>query len=91
MGKAYFYGKIISILGNSLFKGNGLNGIMKYTMVSEMLKGNSGNVSINSMIPLMMLSGGKTDNMFDGLFDFDLGLDDESDTDEDDADEGSGN
>lgn len=98
MGKTYFYGKIISMLGNSFFKGaKGINGMMRYMMLSEMLKGNGnsgsmfGGSGMSSMLPLMMMSGGKMDNMFDGLFDFDLGLDDENDTDEDDTDEGSDN
>lgn len=44
MGNTYFYGKIISFLGKSNFiKGKGgMNKIMKYMMMSEMMKGFSG-------------------------------------------------
>lgn len=90
MGSQFFYGKIISLLGNNLFKKkNGINGIMKYMMMSEILKGNNGSSSMfggsgmNSMLPLMMMSGGKMDGMFDGIFDFDFDNTDEEAEDED--------
>lgn len=82
MGKTYFYGKIISMLGNNLFKGgkgNGLNGMMKYMMLSEMMKsgfgnnGASGATGMNSILPMMMMFGsGNSEGMFDGIFDFDF-------------------
>ena len=74
MGNTYFYGKIVSMLGNSFFgKGkDGINQMMKYMMMSEMCKGTatSGASGLNSMLPLMMLSGGSMSDMFDGMFDF---------------------
>lgn len=77
MGSTYFYGKIVSMFGDNLDVGkkSGMNKIMKYMMVSEMMKGNnaSGNGDNNNssnMMALMMMSGG-LGNMFDGLFDFD--------------------
>ena len=97
MGKTYFYGKVISMLGNNLFggkSGKGLNGMMKYMMLSEMLKGNSGNgmsgtnSGMNLILPMMMLSGGKIDGMFEGLFDFDLEIDNADNTEDEDEEEG---
>jgi hypothetical protein len=48
----------------------GMKGMMKYMMLSEMLKGGNGNN--NSMLPMMMLmNGGGMEEMFGGLFDMD--------------------
>ena len=45
--------------------------MMKYLMMSEMVKGNgTGN---NSMLPMMMFMNGNMGNMFEGMFDFDSG------------------
>lgn len=66
MGNTYFYGKIVSMFGDNLF-GKGAKGtsqIMKYMVMSEMFKGNSGltagsNNGMSSMFPmLMMMNGG---------------------------------
>ena len=79
MGNTYFYGRIISMFGDS-FKGgkkNGMNNIFKYMMMSEMLKGGGSNSNMN-MLPLMMMGNGGFENMFDGMFDFDLSTEDES-------------
>ena len=77
MGNTYFYGKIVSMFGSDLVKGKkGVNKIMQYMMLSEMMKGSSGNAGMNSMLPLMMMSG-KTGNIFDGMFDFDVKDDEE--------------
>lgn len=82
MGNTYFYGKIVSAFGTDLLKGKGgMKNIMSYMMMSEMMKGNSGNGGgLSSVFPLMMLNGGMT-NIFDGMFDFG---DDDSDDDSDD-------
>ena len=71
MGNTYFYGKIVSAFGTDLLKGKGgMKNIMSYMMMSEMMKGNSGNGGgLSSVFPLMMLNGGMT-NIFDGMFDF---------------------
>lgn len=85
MGNTYFYGKIVSMFGNNITgKKNGANNIMKYMMMSEMMKSmNGGNGSSQngfaSILPFMMM-GGKMENMFDGMFDFNS--DDEDDSDE---------
>jgi hypothetical protein len=75
MGNTYFYGKIVSMFGdNFMGKKNGVNNIMQYMMMSEMMKsmtgGNSGNGNnmMSAMLPMMM--GGKMGNMFEGMFNF---------------------
>jgi hypothetical protein len=68
MGKTYFYGKIVSMFGK-IKGGKGMNGMMKYMMMSEMLKGNGGNNSMSSMLPMMMLMNGGMGDMFEGMFD----------------------
>ena len=74
MGNTYFYGKIVSMFGND-FKGGkkGMNKMMSYMMMSEMMKGNSGMGNNNSMLPMMLMmnSGGGFADMFEGMFDFD--------------------
>ena len=78
LGKQYFYGKIVSMFGNMMSaKNGGMNNIFKYMMMSEMMKGNSG----NSMMPMMLMMNGGN-NMFDGMFDFE-----ETDEDEPKGDE----
>ena len=68
MGKTYFYGKIVSMFGK-IKGGKGMNGMMKYMMMSEMMKGN-GN-SNNSMLPMMMFMNGNMGDMFGDMFNFD--------------------
>lgn len=90
MGNTYFYGKIVSMFGdNFMGKKNGVNNIMQYMMMSEMMKGMSGNTSagggMSNMLPFMMM-GGKLGNMFDGMFDF-FGSETESETESDVEDE----
>ena len=84
MGNTYFYGKIVSMFGSDSIKGKkGANNIFKYMMLSQIMKGdNSGSTGIggmNSMLPFMMMNGNMSD-VFDGMFDFDV--DREEDTDE---------
>lgn len=80
MGNTYFYGKIISMFGQDVFKGKkGTNKIMQYMMMSEMLKGNnSSNNGMSSMLPFMLMgnSSGFGD-MFSGMFDFDTEADED--------------
>lgn len=87
MGSTYFYGKIVSMFGNNFMKGKkGMDKMMSYMIMSEMMKGNgasSGNA--NSMMPMMMLmNGGNMSDMFSGMFDFDMSDDDEENYDEED-------
>lgn len=75
MGNTYFYGKIVSMFGSDIINGKkGANKIMQYMLISEMMKGgkdsmtNNGN-GMSSVLPLMMLSGGKIGDLFSGMFD----------------------
>lgn len=88
MGNTYFYGKIVSMFGSDIMKGKkGMNKMMSYMLMSEMMKcanGNStttGNTSggMGAILPFMMMGGGSgfTD-MFDGMFDFDTDDDDDN-------------
>lgn len=79
MGNTYFYGKIVSMFGNDFKSGKkGMNKMMSYMMMSEIMKGN-GNTpnNSNSMLPMMLVMNGGFTDMFDGMFDFDT-TDDES-------------
>ena len=70
MGRTYFYGKIVSMFGQMKGKSKGMNSMMKYMVMSEMMKGNKSG-DMGSMLPMMMLmNGGGFENMFDGMFDF---------------------
>lgn len=96
MGNTYFYGKIVSMFGNSFGKGKkGVNKIFQYMMMSEMMKG-SGTSGTNaganpmSMLPMMMFSNGGDGNFFDdmfgeGMFDLDDDEDEENDENDDTA------
>lgn len=75
MGNTYFYGKIVSMFGSDIMKGKkGMNKMMSYMLMSEMMKGNNGNSAnngMNSMLPFMMMGNNGFSDMFDGMFDFD--------------------
>lgn len=78
MGNTYFYGKIVSMFGNSFGNGKkGMEKVMSYMMMSEMMKGMSncgtttGDNNMMSAMPMLMMMGGGTGNFFDGMFDFD--------------------
>ena len=76
MGSTYLYGRIVSLLGKGGVRGKkGTGRIMKYMMLSAMMKGREGGVS--GLLPLMFL-GGKNDFM-DDLFDFGDGEETEDD------------
>ena len=90
MGNTYFYGKIISMFGQDVFKGKkGTNKIMQYMMMSEMLKGNnSSNNGMSSMLPFMLMgnSSGFGD-MFSDMFDFDTEADEDLENNDKEEDE----
>lgn len=69
MGSTYFYGKIVSLFGN-MGGGDGANNVLKYMMMSQMMKGmNGGETSgMNPMMLMMIMNGGGFGKMFDGLF-----------------------
>lgn len=67
LGDTYFFGKIVSVFGKSKGK-KSMGKIMKYMMLSEMMKG-KGSDGMNPMLMLAMANG--KNDMFDGIFDFD--------------------
>lgn len=93
-GKTYFYGKIVSMFGSANFmKGkNGINRMMQFMVMSEMMKGMAGNSGngvkvpaltdgnmgvMTQMLPFMMMGGMNMGNMFEGMFDFNFDDDDD--------------
>ena len=75
MGSAYFYGKIISMFGNSFKKGKGLGNIMKMMMMSSMMGGNGSSTNnFGQMMAMSMFIGGNN-NPFEDMFDFDINPD----------------
>lgn len=87
MGKTYFYGKIVSMFGDSFGeKKGGIKNMMKMMMVSQMMgksDGSSSNSGIaGSMGQMMMMSMfmGNKNNPFEGIFG---GMFDDDDDDDD--------
>lgn len=85
MGSTYFYGKIVSMFGNTFSKGKGMSSIIKIMMLSSMMGGNNSANPANGMMGNMgqmmamsMLMGGK-DNSFDSMFDFSFGGEEDAD------------
>lgn len=87
MGNTFFYGKIVSMFGDNFMGGKkgGIKNIFKFKAMSEMFKtnpsaGDSANMfGMNNPMMLMMMGGG---DMFDGMFDFDMGDADDDVTEE---------
>ena len=83
MGNVYFYGKIVSMFGDSFKNGKkgGMNNIFKYMMMSEMMKGGSvsGSSGMSNMLPLLMMGNGGFENMFESMLDFNFDSEDEAD------------
>lgn len=81
MGKQFFYGKIISIFGNITKGENGMGNMMKYMMMSEMMKGNGGiggqMGGMSGMLPMMLMMNGGGGDFFGDIFNG--GDDDEED------------
>lgn len=78
LGNTCLYGRIVSVFGRNGTGGpEGMSRVMKYMMMSEMLKGNGADGMKASANPMgqamlaMMMMGGKGDDMFDELFSFD--------------------
>ena len=91
MGNTYYYGKIVSMFGNSFKTGN-MNQIMKYMMMSQMFGGGSSTATsangMGNMLPMMMLmNGGSFDTMFDGMFDLSSVISSDEDADDTDTSE----
>lgn len=72
MGKQFFYGKIISIFGNITNGENGMGNMMKYMMMSEMMKGNGGiggqMGGMSGMLPMMLMMNGGGGDFFGDIF-----------------------
>jgi len=87
MGSVYFYGKIVSMFGNSFKKGKGLGNIMKMMMFSQMMGGTGDKSGLGQMMAMSMMMGGGMSNPFDGMFDFSEDIDEEDEVDEVDIEE----
>lgn len=77
-GHTYFYGKIVSMFGNT--KGKGMTSMMKYAMMAEMMKGKDSN-NFSNMLPMMFLMGNNgegMENMFSGMFDLEIDTEENS-------------
>jgi hypothetical protein len=70
MGNTYFYGKIVSMFGNSdnLTGGAGAQNVMKYMMMSQMCKNMSSGGDMNPMMMMMFMNGGGFGDMFNNIF-----------------------
>ena len=87
MGNTYFYGKIVSMFGNSFGTKKGAKKMFKYMMLSEMMNGHSTASNVNntmSMMPMMFMMNGGMDDIFD--FD-DMDVDFNMDENEEDIEE----
>lgn len=90
MGNTYFYGKIVSMFGDSFTGGkgkSGMNKMMTYMMMSEMFKGSGASSNLaggnsNSMLPMMMFMNGGMNDIFDGMFDADDETEDATESEE---------
>jgi hypothetical protein len=87
MGSTYFYGKIVSMFGNTKFlkSQKGVGKMMQMMMLSSMMNGKSedSNGMSNIMPMMMMMNGGNGfADMFDGMFDFSADNSDEEVTEE---------
>ena len=84
MGSTYFYGKIVSMFGNAFKGGKGLGNVMKMMMMSQMMGGNNSNSGMGGLGQMMAMSMfmGEKNNPFEGMFDFDLGSDEEEENNE---------
>lgn len=86
MGNTYLYGRIVSLLGRNGVKGRkGPGRLMKYMMLSGMMKGREGGFS--GLLPMMLLGGKGSFDFMDELFDDreETGAEDSGDDDEEEA------
>ena len=70
MGSTYLFGKIVSVFGRNGVKGRkGASRMMKYMMLSGMLRGKDATTAggLSGMLPMLLLSGktGFMDDLFD--------------------------
>lgn len=70
MGNTYFYGKIVSMFGADISGKKGANRMMKYMLMSEMMKtAGGGQNQFGAMLPFMMM-GGEMGDVLGNIFDF---------------------
>ena len=85
MGNTYFYGKIVSMFGKNLMKGGkGPGKMLKFMMLKEMMKGDkkgSDGNGFNGMLPFLLM--GRSDDLFEDMFDFGEMDEDENEEEED--------
>ncbi|MDO5434879.1 MAG: hypothetical protein Q4G19_00755 [Clostridia bacterium] len=68
MGNSYMFGRIVSIFGRNGIGGKkGMSKMMKYVMLSSMLRGKQNTTGSDMLLPLLMMNG--KEDLFDGLFD----------------------
>lgn len=74
MGNSYFYGKIVSMFGDNFLKDKtGLDKIMSYMLLSEIMKSGNGTNNLSGILPLIMISGNNNlSGLFDGIFNTDI-------------------
>lgn len=83
MGSTYFYGKIVSMFGNTFTGGKGMKNMIKMMMISNMMGGNNGGTNgLGQMMAMSMFMGGKNENPFEGLFDLNMNDDEDEETDD---------
>lgn len=72
LGTTYFYGKIVSMLGNTGFlKGEkGVNKMIQLMLMGQLMGKNNGNNMFSGMMPFMLMQNKSFNNLFDGMFDF---------------------
>ena len=67
MGGTYLYGKIVSLFGKNGVRGKGGRGrMMKYMMLSSLMRGKEGNNAGLTAMMMMGGSGGLMEDLFDG-------------------------
>lgn len=93
MGNVFFYGKIVSMLGNNFKGAKGFGKIMKMMVINQMMGGNNNaaangnngfmNGNLGQMMAMSMLMNNGKDGMFDEMFEnFDIDDNDNDDNDE---------
>lgn len=73
MGNTFIYSRIVSLFGRNGVRGKkGMGKMMKYMMLSSMMKnGDKGGDKAGALLPFMMMGGLNGDGGFGELFDFD--------------------
>jgi len=72
LGATYFYGKIVSMFGNTNFlKGKkGPDKMIQLMLMGQLMGNNNGNNMFSGMMPFMLMQNKSFNDLFDGMFDF---------------------